>query len=545
MFKISRSTILVIILGLIVCVPVILPYFHGGYFPSHDGEWAVVRAGEMFREIRDHQFPPRYSGFLNFGYGYPLFNFAYPFPYYASTVLHFFKFGFVDSIKVIFAGSVLISFFAMYVLSFQFWKSKLAGFLSAILYIYLPYRLVDLYVRGSIGESMAFALYPFIFIFCFSLVQKKRVNISISCIAIFTAILALTHNISAVYFGIMFLVMLVACLFSNKKREALFLLGALLWGGLISAFFWMPAILEKHYITLSIIPIADRNLYYVSIPNLLFSKWGYGVPTDKNPFTYQLGIPQVLGLILSLIVILKQKDVWKNIAVGFFILTVIFILMMFPFASIVWKLPLLSEINYPWTLLLPIGFLMTFLGGAVAKTKLGFVISAVLIVLCLLLYLPWARPLSTVDHGDMYYLTNEATTTSSNELMPLWVKKQPVARFENKISARGQISDLLYSSNKIQFNVNSKNGETVTVNQIYYPGWTAYINGELIPVSYKNNQGVMQVKVSQGVSQVKLKFSETPIRMGTDLISILSLISLIAYTFGSGYMSFKNKHGKK
>jgi hypothetical protein len=34
---------------LLLCVPVILPYFNSGYFPTHDGEWAVVRLGDMFR----------------------------------------------------------------------------------------------------------------------------------------------------------------------------------------------------------------------------------------------------------------------------------------------------------------------------------------------------------------------------------------------------------------------------------------------------------------------------------------------------------------
>ena len=99
MLHFLKNSKVLFFVGIFICIPVILPYFHSGYFPSHDGEWAVVRAGEMFREIRDHQFPPRYSGVLNFGYGYPLFNFAYPFPYYVSTLFHFLKLGFTDSIK--------------------------------------------------------------------------------------------------------------------------------------------------------------------------------------------------------------------------------------------------------------------------------------------------------------------------------------------------------------------------------------------------------------------------------------------------------------
>src|SRR3989344_4066794 len=104
-----KKSFFLFLLGLILCIPVILPYFNSDYFPTHDGEWAVVRAGEMFRELRDLQIPPRYSSVLNFGYGYPLFNFTYPLPYYLSTILHYLGFGFISSIKVIFGLSVILS----------------------------------------------------------------------------------------------------------------------------------------------------------------------------------------------------------------------------------------------------------------------------------------------------------------------------------------------------------------------------------------------------------------------------------------------------
>lgn len=57
------------------------PFFKSGYFATQDGEWAIVRLAEMGRELRDIQIPPRWSDFLNHGYGYPLFLFTYPFPY--------------------------------------------------------------------------------------------------------------------------------------------------------------------------------------------------------------------------------------------------------------------------------------------------------------------------------------------------------------------------------------------------------------------------------------------------------------------------------
>ena len=97
-----KKVLAILFFSLCISIPVILPYFQAGYFPTHDGEWAVVRLADMFRTIRDLQIPARYSGELNFGYGYPLFNFAYPMPYYLGILMYMLGAGFVDTIKILF-----------------------------------------------------------------------------------------------------------------------------------------------------------------------------------------------------------------------------------------------------------------------------------------------------------------------------------------------------------------------------------------------------------------------------------------------------------
>lgn len=524
-----KNVILLIVIGVCVCVPIVLPYFNSGYFPTHDGEWAVVRASEMFREIRDMQLPPRYSGALNFGYGYPLFNFAYPFPYYLTTILQLGNLGFVDSVKFLFASSVFVSFFGMFVLSFHFWKNKLAGLLSAILYVYLPYRMVDLYVRGSIGESLAFAIYPLILLSFLLIVERKHKEIGISCAVILIFMLALTHNIAAVYFGFIVVAYICALLIVKKYKETLYVLVSVLWGGLLSIFFVAPALIEKEFIKLSKIPIADRGLYFVTVQKLIVPSWGYGTPTDSSPFTYQLGISQIVGFFVSLFCFKKTKDFSRSLVVCFSVLTIFLILMMFPIFSIFWKLPLLSEINYPWTLLLPLGFLMSFLSGGILKIKYGKIIALLLALVAIVLVLPYARPQEYVNHEDTYYLTNEGTTTSSQELMPLWVKQEPKVRFENKIDTTAEITNLQYSSDLISFSSNAVMKEEAFINQIYYPGWKAYVNNKELKISYNNPKGVMEIMLPAGKSIVELRFKETPSRLVYNIVSLLAGIVLVGF----------------
>lgn len=160
-----------IVVLIIVCLLYTKPYFRSGFFPTHDGEWAIVRLAEMQRELKDGQIPPRWADYLNHGYGYPLFSFTYPAPFYIGTVLRLFKISLVDTVKIIFVGSVVCSAIFMFLLGREL-AGDYAGFLSALFYIVAPFRLVDLYVRGSIGESVSLALFPMLFYLSFKYILK-------------------------------------------------------------------------------------------------------------------------------------------------------------------------------------------------------------------------------------------------------------------------------------------------------------------------------------------------------------------------------------
>ena len=216
MIKKLSPLLLVIIAGIIL----VLPFFHRGYFPTHDGEWAVVRLSDMYREIKDGQIPARFSGNLNFGYGYPLFNFAYPLPYYLGLPFFILHLGLVNSIKILFILSVPLSGVGMYYLARNLWKNNWSGMLSSLLYMYLPYRMLDLYVRGSLGESIASVFFPLILLLMRRLAVKQSV-ISIALLAVSIAALIMTHNIMAVLFGIIAGVYFIYLFVSYKRIDAL------------------------------------------------------------------------------------------------------------------------------------------------------------------------------------------------------------------------------------------------------------------------------------------------------------------------------------
>ena len=59
------------------------PLLGSGFFPMHD-DTQGARVVEMGRALRFGQFPVRWVSNLGYGYGYPIYNFYGPLPYYVG-----------------------------------------------------------------------------------------------------------------------------------------------------------------------------------------------------------------------------------------------------------------------------------------------------------------------------------------------------------------------------------------------------------------------------------------------------------------------------
>jgi hypothetical protein len=494
----------------------------------------------MFRELKDLQFPPRYSNYLNFGYGYPLFNFAYPFPFYLSVIIKFLGFGFIDSVKILFAASSIFSVFFTFLASRNIWKSNISGFVASILYLYFPYRLLDLYVRGSIGEALSFVILPLI-IYIFSLILddcRKLRYVIFGALAYSSLIL--THNITAVLGTISLLIVFLSL--ASRKREVIKpIISIFILGPLLSAYFWMPALYEKKYIILSKISIARTEENFLTLGDILFSTRGNEI-SGYDRLTFQLGWPLALTFLISsvlvLFIIIRKKEKIKDLLFPIILVlgTLIYSFMLFKPSIYIWHLPILTEITFPWIVLGQLGLLIAIISGFLVKYKITFFMSLALAILAILIYFPQARVDKYDPRDEDNYLTNEHTTTTSREYMPLWVKDIPEKRHESKVEildGSGRIDNLFVNSKKIEFDALVAEDSILRINTIYYPGWKVYVNGQETSFSYQNNRGVMEIKVEEGSNSVMAKFTETPLRLLGNLISFSTfLLLLVLALFG-------------
>ena len=72
-----------------------------GWFPMHD-DAQIQRVFLMHQSLQEGQFPVRSVDLLGYGYGYPLFNFYNPLPYYFGALIMFIGLNALIATKIIF-----------------------------------------------------------------------------------------------------------------------------------------------------------------------------------------------------------------------------------------------------------------------------------------------------------------------------------------------------------------------------------------------------------------------------------------------------------
>lgn len=526
---------LLIFLGLILLsLPILYPFIPKGYFPTHDGEWAIVRLAEMHREVREGQIPPRWAGYLNHGFGYPLFLFTYPFPYYLGELFNLLGFGLVDSVKSVFILSVVGSAFAMYFLGRKIW-GRAGGLLSTVVYLYAPYRLVNLYIRGSIGESLAMAFFPLLLFLITRFTTNSSRNLMLTT-GITMAAFILTHNASV----ILFLPVLIGWVLFNWKRltasSRVQLTISLLIGLLLSAHFWLPALIEKKYIALSITSLSDKTTHFVNTPELLFGPWHFGT---RPPLI--LGILVVLFGIGGWYWVIKRDDT-EHKKLGWVLggQALFSCVTLYAVSGPFWTLPLFREIDFPWRMLSVVSFLLALLAGGLAKS-IRKPLLVVLLLIVVLLHRSYIKTQPRVLKSDEYYATNDATTTSADELMPIWVTHKPTNRLtENDrvmltptdtpnfgLPSSTKYYNLKEQSTKTEFTTRSNLPLVATVGIVYFSGWQATVDDEKVKIIPTADEGLISFPVLEGEHRVAVQFKRTYVRIVADALTITGLICVI------------------
>lgn len=535
-----KKTLIIFALLLLFSFPAVKSLIPKGGYTSHDLTHHVERQIDINKLLSEGQFPPRWSGDLNNGYGYPLFIFIYPTPSLFGEIFLKLGFDYVESVKAVLMFSMLISVIGMYLfLDALFPKNRLAAFLGAMFYLYAPVRFLDVYVSAALGNALALGFLPFIFWAIVKTVNGKRWSIPVG--GLFLALLITSHNVTALMFSPVILAFSLIFVYKSTDRLALLkklALMALLGLG-ISAFFWIPAIYEKQFI---VYDKALGNFYQNQFPSLsqiIRSPWGYGLSHPMSPepgdLSYQIGLAHIfvaMAAVITTFVYRKKKEflVW-----GVFSIVVFFVgaFLMLKVSSFLWEhLPLLYLVQFPARFMALSVFAASIVAALLVK-YLPFKKLVFILLLGLVLY-------ANRNHLNVnekfapsmsYYLNRHDTTTSANEHLPKWAYV-PQEESPGKLIVLSGKADIKITENKsakVTATIDVKKDSTLRFNQFYFPGWVLKDNGIPIQFSYNgdgDNQGLPVFALPKGIHNFEADFTKTTDRQIADLISVLSLVSL-------------------
>jgi len=407
----------------------------------------------------------------------------------------------------------------------------MGGFIATVLYAFSPYQAVNTFVRGAIGETWALSLLPLVF----WSVYKQKTKLSV----LFLSLLLLSHNLSLIY------ILPLLTIFSALTRNFKFYFRTLLWSGALCSFYLLPAFFEKNLTTVVTMTQGFFNyiIHFTTLRELFISHyWGYSGsmwgPIDG--LSFNIGLAFLFSTVLFIWIFIN-KNIKQKTLIGIFYLIGIFgLFLTHNKSTFIWKLiPFMSYFQFPWRFLgLSIFSLSLISGGLLQIVKKNLRIplligSFVLIIGTNYSYFRediWYH--SITDHEKLS--ANELVRQSAAGLMDYWPnygQEYPLSYAPSiPIVLNGQVDFIKYYKNsnysEAYFSVSTQKA-LVNLPIVYFPNWELLIDGKKSEYKIDEKLGLIQLELTQGEHHYQLSFKNTPIRIFSNIFSLITLGSFI------------------
>jgi hypothetical protein len=315
--KLLDPGLLLVALLLLIAIS---PLFPRGLPAIADAPIHLFRTMELVSCWRDGVYYPRWAPNLAFGYGYPLFDFAPPLPYFIAGTLHVLGFTLETSIKLLSVFCLALYGWGMYLFARNILGAR-GALLAAAAYIYTPFRFWEtLLYGGNYPQIMAIGLFPWVLWAFQRLVLDGRRRYTAAAVLSYGALI-LSHNFHALVFTAVLALYVAALLLSapetRRSTTSLFrAIAALALSLALTAFFWAPAIYDLQYVVARPAYYLARSNFYVrllSVHDLLAPP----LPLDRravNPYVpLSLGTAVIILAAIGLVCLLYQTA-WRLVA---------------------------------------------------------------------------------------------------------------------------------------------------------------------------------------------------------------------------------------
>lgn len=551
--RLSYSHVATIAFALIIVVaalPALWPFIRYGLPGTADGHLHLLRLVVLDHHVQQGMLYPRWTPELVLGYGYPVFNFYGPSSYYIALFLHNLGLSYVLALISTFGFFILAAGLGMYWLASDLYatqnseRRRWLALVAAVAYLYSPYLLTNVYMRGALAEAGAQALLPWVFWgFRRLLTAREPVHYLLPATLALGG-LAITHTITLIFAPpILLLYLLIVWLTNPETKRARYRhLAWTICGGFMaigsSAFFWLPLLIERTYLAGTAYEISERFIHenVWTWQNFLDLHW---------PFDYTLAIPFQIGflqLLLAVIgfVLLRQRSAeWWY---WFLLIPMLGVAMSQPLLPVWLTNDILLTAQFPWRLLtlmsLPLALLSAALLARIQQTSVvvGALILAGLFVVSHRPQLPPGTEQfpSHVDLGlptvaQFELDTGAFGTGSASEYMPRWVKVlDTVVAPPIEPVPSGQTLEL-HDANDYQLDLSITNpaAEPLRLTRFYFPGWQATMNDKsTVPLDPTTLMGLLTAAIPEGTHSLQIRWQGTRLQWWAALWSLMTFLTM-------------------
>jgi len=551
--RIDRNIPLIVALSIFAWVPLLGPTY---FLEAHDAGHSIFFLTDFHQAICDGALYPRWATDFALGYGYPVFILYSPLAFYVAELFHLLGAGITASVKATYALAFILSGVSMYAFVKRVLGSK-AGVLAALVYIYVPYHLVDIYVRSAFSEFCAFVFLPLILLFFYELAETGKGRY-LALFALAYAGLILTHVPTALVFTFFlgaYMLYLFVAHGGREWRRWLRLGGlavsAILLALAVSAIFLLPMLVERRYVVQEQWTGGSYNYarHFVYFSQLFSPFWGYGYAGEglTDEMSLQLGAVATLMAMTGIVFSFIKPSKGRGHTFVFALAALVLIAAMTPLAGPLWSaLPLAALIQFPWRLLSIIAFTLSFLAGTVVlaldEEKKGWhpALAVLFLVVILASYgystpqhtevsLRAEEPVAIIDFETFHPPDRVGMTIWTQEqpqdspLVPQYLAGEPLVK-AHSLTEEARVEMVRHGGASEEIEVTSPQEAEVEFYTYYFPGWRAYVDGQETPIYPTEPYGLIALRVPAGEHIVRLRFEETPVRKAGALISLLALL---------------------
>ncbi len=539
----DRGLLLALLIGAIAA----WPFFANPSLPvATDAELHIFRIAEMGYSLRAGNLYPRWAANFYYGYGYPIFNYYAPLTYHLGNWVTLFQPEHaVTGAKTLFSAAALLGAVGAYLLGREF-GGQGGGVLGAGAFAFAPYiLLINPHVRGDLPEVFALAIVPW------TLWSWERLWGGGGKVAFVAAIgsatiTLLSHNLT----GLTTMLLLMALsawhwlIGRNRARFGWALLAGILTV-LLTAFFWLPFLLERGLIRLDVAGEGhyDFRNHFVLLRDLLAFLRPIDWRAATNNPTMSVG-PLLVGLAIAgfVVALILHKKTPQLQRLGFYLLSSLLCFWLItPGSRLVWEtIPGMVYYQFPWRFLGPLATLLVPLVATLGNIELpdkrraallAALCGSILITALPGLYpIPWATDFGPVDPLTLLDFELQGRwrgTTSTDDFMPVTVdvipgpaqslldsyRSPPIDRINRyTLPADTIVTALTDVPWRNRFAVRAPNETLLRLFLFDFPGWQAYVDGQATPITIAKPEGLVTLKVPAGNHEVLLRFEDTPPR---------------------------------